>query len=183
MQPEGELKYFDTQYTQSSDDQGVILSSLNLVPQGTDENERIGRKITVYQISFNGIITQSSSSDALRIILYLDKQANGANAAVSDILDTADVYSFMNLANRDCFEILQEWLFGSDTFATSGGAGKAFMQQVDIGIEVPIEFSGATGAITEVRSNNLGLLLIGFDDTASLPWVFNGTSRIFFSDK
>ena len=43
----------------------------------------------------------SNTFDTLRFILHLDRQANRAAAAVTDILESADHFSFNNLSNKD----------------------------------------------------------------------------------
>ncbi len=103
-----ELKFFETQVNVSpvaSTGTIPVSGSVVKIPQGTEENERIGRKCTIksihcrYQAELRGASNSSLQSDVLRIIMYLDKQANGAAAAVSDISETATWQTFNNLSN------------------------------------------------------------------------------------
>jgi len=64
---------------------------------------------------------------------------------------------------------------GTPTIGSGGmNINDAFYKKCNI----PIEFSGATGAITEIRSNNVGLLVISRNGTAG----FASQIRVRFSD-
>ncbi len=190
----GELKFFDVDV----DDvtiaaTGAISTSLNLIPQGTTESTRIGRKCRIKQILWHAAVrlpataTAASSSDICRIILVLDKQANGAiPGAVTDILETANYLSFRNLANSGRFVFLFDRTMG---IAAPGGSGRGStdtlqFSQLDKHLHffkscsIPVEFDNTTGAITEIRSNNLILLTISKVGVASLDSHF----RLRFSD-
>lgn len=112
-----EVKFFDTTNTGTAlATTGVITnSSLNLIPQGILENNRIGRKCTIKKIQFRGVIQFNSSTtesgEVVRIMVVWDKQANGAAATITDILETADEKSFNNLSNKNRFVTLKDWYF------------------------------------------------------------------------
>ncbi len=109
--PGGELKFFDTLKAATTvTETGTILDdSLVHIPQGVTESERVGRKCTLRSIHIKGTFLNSNvtsvndTKNGVRIIMYLDKQANGATAAVSDVLeDITEVNgynSFRNLSN------------------------------------------------------------------------------------
>ncbi len=97
--------------------------------------------------------------------MYLDKQANGAAAAVSDISETATWRTFNNLSNSGRFVILMDKTINMN-YCTLGidGVTNRKMQvfyddQFHKKVNIPIEFSGITGGITEIKSNNIGILL------------------------
>ncbi len=149
---------------------GTITPSWNLIPQGTTEIQRLGRKCTIKHIAWRFSMTKtqevtSSADSIVRMIVYLDKQANGAAATVTDILENGDFQSFYNLANSSRFRILIDRTYDMNSFA--GGAGTALQSytrstsgMMSKRVNIPLEFSSTTGAITEIRSNNVGLLLI-----------------------
>lgn len=172
----GELKFFDLDF----DDAivvsgGEIQDSLNKIPQGVTEKTRVGRKCTVKKIAlrYNWTLPEQenvgtpTAGDVLRIIIYVDKQCNGATAAVTDILESADYQSYNNLANSGRFRTLMDHTIythydslGSDAAAVWGmcevtGGGDFYKD-----VTIPIEFDAATGAITEIRSNNIGMMYI-----------------------
>ncbi len=188
-----ELKFFDTTVADATQDTAGSISMLsaNLIVQGIKENDRIGRKCRIRSIMFRGqqiMPTQTSASATgvkTRIIVYLDKQCNGATAAVLSILETASVNSFRNLAESGRFQIFHDRTYNMTQIAAGGQSASnvypeylkpwSFFKQCDI----PLEFGGVTGAITEVRSNNIGVLAISSDATVTLGYI----CRVRFSDQ
>ncbi len=169
----GEFKFHDVAMDDANiSTTGTILQdSVNLIAQGTTESTRIGRKCNIRNIHWRYTIQKDAESvlggdDVVRVILYLDKQANGAAAAVLDILETADYQSFYNLANSNRFRILMDKTWDMNAHA-GGGNGTAVdsfafsrSTQFRKNCNIPIEFSSTTGALTEIRSNNIGVLTI-----------------------
>ncbi len=166
---------------------GTITPSINLIPQGVTEIQRLGRKCTLKSINwrYNLELTDKdagsvvSVSDTVRLIVYLDKQTNGLTATVTDILESADYQSFNNLVNRGRFLVLMDRVEDVNVLAmASDGTGlmsnsanrisRTFFKKCDI----PLEFSAATGALTEIRSNNIGVLAISTAGTISLDSKF-----------
>ncbi len=157
---------------------GVIAEdSVCGIAQGTTESERDGRKCLLnginwrYSIEHQTAAAAGSTADVVRAILYLDKQCNGATAAVTDILNTGarsastKYQSFNELANRSRFRILMDKMHvmtapmaGNGTAVTVGSLKKHFSFYKKC--KIPLEFSSTTGAITELRSNNIGVLLL-----------------------
>lgn len=186
----GELKFHDVDL----DDAvvatgGTVVPTINIIPQGTSEIQRIGRKCTIrsinwrFQVQLPAGTSTAGTADTLRVIMYLDKQANGATAAVTDILESADFQSFNNLGNKNRFRTLmdrrydlQTSLSGDGTTVDSGLVleGDTFFKKCNI----PIEFSSTNGTITEIRSNNIGVLLISSQGVAG----FVSKLRLRFSD-
>ncbi len=173
----GELKFhdIDVDHTAANISAGVILNSgsINLIVQGISESQRIGRKCTIKKIGWRGLITRIADASSVlpvpmttRIMLVLDKQANGATAAVTDVLETANYQSFNNLSNKGRFVVYsdQTHVMNSVNGAGNGTANDASAVQKEFTffkkVDIPLEFSAAAGAITELRSNNLFVLMI-----------------------
>ena len=188
-QPKGtEHKFLDTSFAQATVPTAGLISypSVNFVPQGAGESERVGRKVVLrnlllrYVVVLNNTTTAGSTEDVVRTIVFLDKQCNGQAATVTDILATANHLSFNNLANKGRFSILCDQ---STDINSNGAIAAGFGEKVEtrskyLRLNHPIEFSGATGAITEIRSNNIGILIIS--KGANSLW--NATVRIRYSD-
>ncbi len=192
----GELKFFDTAGDFATvAATGEINSSLNLIPQGVTEDSRIGRKCVISRLHLKGDVVLVGTAgaitglrDRVRLIIYIDKQANGATAAVLDILETADVLSFRNLSNTGRFRVLSDQVKVMNCMSGGGNVGGAdcnFGEQIAswnvnlTGLNIPIEFSDTTGALTEVRSNNIGILAIA-EQNGSSTCKFN--ARVRFKD-
>ncbi len=191
----GEMKFFDTVVNSAAvSATGAIASdSLNHIVQDTTETGRIGRKCTLRAINWRYTVTlpevdaqaTPASSDTLRIIMYLDKQCNGAIATVLGILEIADHQSFRNLSESNRFSLLFDKTVAVNYQGlASDGAGlvsQALVNYEDAWykkVSIPLEFSGVTGAIAEIRSNNLGVLLISSGATVT----FTSIIRLRFSD-
>ncbi len=188
-----ELKFWDFGTTDAIIASGAQINnaSVNLIPQGVTESTRVGRKCCIKKIGWKFIVylpqqtAAVSGSDNVRIMLYLDKQCNGETAVLTDILETASIYSFNNLANSGRFRILMDRTYALNSSAGGGdGVSEDYAKHTIVdsfykNVNIPLEFSGVTGAITELRSNNIGVITSGGYGLGSL----NGTMRIRFSDK
>ncbi len=132
----GELKFHDIDVDDAVVASGGVIQNagtINIIPQGVSEKQRIGRKCTIKSIGWRfecSLAEQDAqpnpeTNDVLRVIMYQDKQCNGATAAVLDILESADYQSFNNLANSSRFRTLMDrtydlnWMGGM----ASDGAG------------------------------------------------------------
>lgn len=169
-----ELKFLDLTVDDAVIATGGTIASntVNIIAQGTTQSERIGRKVIIKKILWklslelpnSGSI--SAGTDTVRIILYQDLQCNGAAAVVTDILQSADVHSFRALDNSHRFRILMD---KTQAINASYGAGNGTANDTGNVIRfwkfykacaIPIEYSSTTGALTEIRSNNIGVLTI-----------------------
>lgn len=171
-----EMKFFDGAGTLGGADintaGNIAEDSLHHVAAGTGEQNRVGRKISLRKIHIRGtyVLTpatdQTKCSAIVRTIVYLDKQCNGSAATVTDILESAAWHSFNNLANKSRFRILldRKTKVRSEAGAYDGTDDQyginQNMYEWHINVNLPIEFNSTTGAIGEIRSNNVGLLMI-----------------------
>lgn len=178
-----EMKFHDENITDAAiTSTWQLVQQMNLIPQGTTEKQRLGRKAWIKKIQMRAVLTLPTTATAaetittFRVAIVLDKQANGAAAAASDIWasDTWDAWN--NLANSGRFRILYDKLIpvscmsgsgrGSTDTLSYGGVSRAikFFHQCTI----PLEFSSTTGAITEIKSNNITLWAISSSAIGSL---------------
>jgi len=165
--------------------------SLNIVPQGDAQNERIGNKICIKKAMLRlriNLLNQTSASPAgatVRICVVLDKQCNGAVATVTDILPDADVFSFNNLDNTDRFIILYDKWHTVNPMAFTTTPNNALNEKfIKINLKnlnIPIHYNStaSTGAVATQRSNNI-LVLAGASSTNNASVA--GTYRIRYTD-
>lgn len=126
-----ELKFFDTTLaTTAITTAGVVINNtLNAMVEGSDYNNRIGRKCTVTRIHLRGTLTLPSQTNitlmsvSTRVILYLDRQCNASAATVAAILQTADEKSFNLLENSERFVILKDWYIVQNVVSNTVLAG------------------------------------------------------------
>lgn len=186
-----EKKFFDTALSFFVDSTGEVPATgqLSLIVQGDTESTRDGRQCTVESIQirakaeFAPAATATASTN-IWIYLVLDTQANGAAAGATDVLTSTAFHSaLINLANSGRFRILKKFKLN---FTSAAGVTTAYnnnSKHIDYFTKcnIPLEFSGATGAITELKSNNI-FLLAGSDATASGDDTVgvNGNCRLRF---
>lgn len=186
-----ELKFHDVDLDDSVVAVGAnMTSSINLIAQGVTESTRVGGKCTIrsinwrFNLSLPNVNQGAGTGDIIRVILYLDKQCNGATATGTDLLETSDYQSFNNLANKGRFKILMDRTYSLNYAAGAwDGTGTDYAQVLLSDsfykkCSIPIEFNSTTGAITEIRSNNIGVALVG----AAGLGGFNSKIRLRFSD-
>ncbi len=165
----------------------IVQGSCNLIAQGTGESERIGRKVHIvklmwrYEIQLPDTTVAANTHDDVRLILYVDKQCNGAAAAVTDILASDNYQSFYKRSNKDRFVVLHDEttsLRASAGMATNGYGEVSFSDMLVVKLFIPIEFSGTDGLIGEIKSNNVGVLVCGGSGLAGL----NSKMRVLYID-
>ncbi len=173
---------------------GVLTTSINLIAQGTGESERIGRKCTLKSIFWRGSLAlpllelegSPGSSERIRLIMYQDKQTNGAAATALGILEAVTVDDYRNLANSGRFNILYDHTvvlnystlshFAVNSFSMAENKRNfSFFKKCNI----PLEFDNTVGALTELRSNNIGLLIVSEGGSGALI----SRIRLRFSDQ
>jgi hypothetical protein len=162
----------------------------NLVAQGTDFTNRIGRQIMNKSILFRASVQNNQANDTpgdiVRIMLIYDDQPNSAVAvpAVTDILTTADIFSGINLNNRDRFKVLYDKRFTLPSGVYSAGTltvGSPVPKYVEkfIKLNHPTIFSGTGGTIASIGSGSLLMLNLSTQNTAT---TLTHYARVRFTD-
>lgn len=154
----------------------IFNDTIIALSEGNTDSTRIGNRVNVKSVMLRGIVQLAAATDVantsqvVRIIIYLDKQANGATASVTDILASADFQSFNNLDNSDRFRTLAETTIDMMTpGAVATGAAYTygeFNQSFFLKAKVNLDFKykGNAGTIADLASNNIGVLVIGKSD-------------------
>lgn len=168
-----------------------LFTQLNLIAQGVTESTRVGRKAFIKSISIRGTVSlavtsdPANSSNTLRCIVFLDKQCNGVAATALQLLQTNDYQSFRNLVNSGRFRVFMDKTIPMQSFAGAwdgtndnfGEVEKLFTFNKTCNI--PIEYDGVTGAITEIATNNIQVMWIA---SAAINSLVRSKVRIRFTD-
>lgn len=169
---------------------GAIYDAPCLIKQGVAEQERVGRKCCIYNMSYRIALDLISTTnlnqaqDIVRIMVYIDHQTNGAAAAVTDILEVAEYDAYRNLAQQMRFTIISDKYH---VIEATGGAGDGTANDTLRAVQfhkwskkmsVPIEYNSTLGAITEIKSNSIGMLIISAGGHAH----YTIASRMRFGD-
>lgn len=186
-----EKKFFDTALSFTFDSTGEVPATgqLTLIPQGDTESTRDGRKAEIESVQIRaqliftpGAGASAAAADETHLYLIQDTQCNGAAAAATDVFTgTNFATAMLNLNNSGRFRILKHWCH---TWNVGAGVTTAYAnvsKQLEFykRVKIPVDWSSTTGAITEIRSNNIFLMAgsgLGTDDTISLT----GNARLRF---
>ncbi len=170
------------------------------IPIGTGESERIGRKIVVTDFMWRGTIQlnaelasasgiESAAWDHVRIIVYLDKQTNGAEVTPTQMWQSATIDSYRNIENASRFQILwdkkislrgQFGLTHNGTVDEQASTTNAKKFNYHWKGRLPIEYAATLGAIAEIRTFNIGAMAITQNNNAATLVTTYGTARVRF---
>ncbi len=156
---------------------GIVLlpsgqSTILQIPQGTGDNQRVGRYITVTKLSLRLIIELKEQingilpHDQCRIVIFWDTQANGTAASLIEYLQDSDkTTSFKDLLRGTRFKAIYDksYVFNANAFSTTGtlqSLKKTLRVQIYLNMRVNVVYSAALGAVTELTQNNLVVALI-----------------------
>lgn len=190
-----ERKYNDTTLNNTAITTAGIInnSSVNAPQVGSENYQRVGRKINLTSIHMRGSIVfpQQTSltlmSTRIRIIVYLDNQANAAAATVGGLMG-ADIDSFRNLDNVDRFSILYDKMVECTKPSMTALAGPVYASpetrhdfpDLNRKVNIPIHFNSTNGGtVADCTSNNIGVLCIA--DVAVGAYI-DGYFRIRYVD-
>lgn len=160
-----ELKFTDQTIDQTTvPTTGTIVNSGSIltIAEGNTSSTRDGRRITIKKVQYRLDLkwtgaTVGDSEEIVRIIVYQDKQTNGATATAALLLQAVDFNSFRNIDNAARFRFLSDktYMVGDDS-----AIPLTLHCEEYIDCNIPVNYSSTTGAITEMTSNNIGILYI-----------------------
>jgi len=204
MGANSEYKFHDTlsSFTSSTNFEGgsVLAGTLNGVAQGTEAFERVGNKITVKSVEMRvvcdihansaGAATGVQIPTGVRVLLVLDKQANGAAPAFTDVLTGSGegTLDMKKIENSERFVIIRDFFlrFSPAGVAHDGtfwynGATRVF-KKIYKRLDLPIDFGAIAGTVGSVRSNNLVLLAAAKHIGSTAGPSIDVQSRIRYTD-
>ncbi len=170
--------------------------AVSSIAQGDGESQRDGRKVELLSVHIKGIailactetVTTPTDTAIIRLILFLDKQTNGAQANAEDVVTatTDDVNAWRNLQNSQRFRILKDIRMQLDvTNMTQSGAndfsnaGQKVPFEMHVVFKKPIvvNHTGTTAVVTSIADNSIHL--IGASTSSALVTI-SYTSRVRF---
>lgn len=168
---------------------------LSFISQGVGENQRIGRKCTLRYLEIRGILrlpsttTVANASDTVRMIVYIDKQTNGAHGTkdliLKDLVGGDPTNAPLNLEHQFRYSIISDKRFkiepksGGINTATNGATAWvthpfSFITMLNC----PLLYGGSTGVLAELCCNSLHIMFVSFNGTTTVEF----TGRVRFSD-
>lgn len=198
-----ELKRMDTGLSNTQISTTPLIIALNLMHQGTDDNNRIGKEVSLHSLKFNGGIVLSAvrdnTFDHLRYMLIYDRQPNGLLPTIGDILKTidlngatsTDVFSHKNEDNRDRFLFLRDQRIGipddSQGALHPGVSCLASPFPGTINDYIPLKglttkYLSDSGTIASISTGALYFVMLGFLPASVANWTMNHVFRVTYSD-
>lgn len=170
----------------------VLNDTLCAIPEGAGESSRVGRKVSVTKLDIRGWVqlangTNEAQTDLIRIIVYLDKQSNGAAATTAQLLETTDYLAFRNLENKDRFRVLHDYTmeFNRQAAAYDGTTDQYaaikhnfFLSKKFTSNPIILQYSASTPSVADLTSNNIGVIAITESGLASIQYV----ARLRYTD-
>lgn len=194
----------------------VAAAPLNVPVSGAAFYQRVGNKISMKSLQLRGEILPSGANAAAvseqtaRIIVYYDRQANGAAPTVADVLTStlsngttaSTAIDFININNRDRFLILMDQQVLLSALGINGAtAASSATVAIDInnnangtqgqfninrfiklkGLETV--FKASAGNIGDISAGAIGVLTISTGDVnATSAWQLIMSSRLRYYD-
>lgn len=176
--------------------------------QGSGVSDREGRKAFIKRVRIRGLIgfnvvtgTAVSPIPTVRVILYLDKQTNGAQAQSEQVMapatsaDTAlALCAFQNKDNFGRFQVLRDKTFESPktvavgTNATTSSltmdiANTAFKFDYKFKKPLVVHFNQVNGGtIADVVDHSLHVIAMTGSDNLGENYIIAYNSRVYFTD-
>jgi len=154
---------------------------VNGVGAGTGFNERVGRKIKIKSIQLNGVVIVGTAVPArVRLMLVLDRQANGSTPSIGNILDNTTILvnskAFMNLDNRARFSVIWDKKVTLDAVMKTQVDYSVFKKKL-----IDVTYSGTTNGIGSISTNSIWFVAVSDQGVTNAP-TFVGGVRIRYTD-
>ena len=196
-----ERKVIDINTTQYAiESTGTQLQLLNGCVPGSQNFNRIGRKIFMRSLQIRGAInltdTTAGTNVVCRMVIVYDKQSNGSAPTWANIMTSqnisgttsSDVFAMVNLDNRDRFVIIRDQLYipgAIDNTATQTyamGPGTIVLNEyIPLKLET-LYNGGSAGTIGDITSGSLYCFWIA-NANNSFGVTANVAFRVRFEDK
>jgi len=177
------------------------LGAINLLTQGVASNQRIGRDVKFVALDYqfelfrnaaNAYTLADQTEVSVRMIVYYDREAIGANPAVTTILQAAlynSPYNTDNVCTKGCrFSILKDKTWNVSPTIVSAGNAAAYGAQAQrlfkgrIRLNAPTHYANTSaGTVADILKGAIGYLVIGSTNSGN-AWSVNIKSLLYFVD-
>lgn len=183
--PQGEIHSFNT--TAAADlTTTATITLLNGMAQGTDSDERAGRKTHGKTLSIKLLVSNEAGApfmSPMRVMVIYDKQSNKAAPIIGDLLDTTTMTASKNINNRDRFQVLGDEVIqlGAGA-ATTGSAGNMtfFYKRFFNLRNLETTFADASAGVGSVNTGALYLVYFGTFAAGSTDYDVDAKMRLRF---
>mgnify|MGYP000198975302 CR=1 FL=1 len=162
---------------------GGDIDAINLVAEGTNDDERLGNKMTMTSLRYRCHAVPGTSQtiwQRAQIYFVYDKQPNGALPTATDVLEDDSSFTFPNWANKERFQILRQHSF----LVAPAGEGGPPNDVIEgyVKLNHVTNHDAVTAAITSITTGSLFTLVVGngTSGTNANPGI-NVNTRVTFS--
>lgn len=211
-----ETKVVDITPTTVLIENAMTLSYFNLIQEGVGNWNRIGRKINMKSLYITGLIAPTNANTAAlaedynRIIVFYDRQANGANITFANLIQSRDqigtgvsntALDHINMDNRERFIVLMDRRIVTPPIGANGvtatnnnitmetnGEGSDGNMKIQRyiklqGLETHYSNTTNPAVIGNISTGALGMVVISVNATGnSRAYNFVYTARLKFID-
>lgn len=161
----------------------AVFHHLTGIAQGDQSVQREGLKINLVSIQAR-ISCQSNpvqqGYQPVRFILFIDRNCNGANPAITEVLESNQYNSLTAHEWRNRFHILMDKTIATNNQTENDSRGICFKYYKRFPRGRKVFYKGTAAPIANAASNQLFLLLIG-DNATNYP-IIDTEWRITFTD-
>jgi len=170
--------YFDTTISGTLATTTASQTLLFIPTVGTGSTSRYGDKTIMRSISWSYFINPAAANGAFRVILYYDRQANGAAPVAPDPLIANGAHTFKNPDLRHRYLILRDWCINADA-SNSGlaNSNRDFIQKGRLTVSLPTVFTASAGVIGDIATGSLYLYMY---NALNATVGITGTVRVLF---
>jgi len=184
---QGEWKYADISavYHWSSTPQLILLNGL---APGNSASQRVGMKVAIRSVELRTCPHATSTSgqeNTCRGLLVFDRQSNGtAPAAITDILQAANVCSPRSLTQRKRFKIVWDRMFGIGAASNSGTPQtRTIKAYIKFRRPVIVEYNaGTAGTIADISANAFYFCLFATEPSGTSDSLGQTYIRVRYTD-
>lgn len=173
-----EKKYFNTDlYSGTAPDSWTFRSAIAGLQQGSTATTRIGDKIRIHKIEFMVSIeplpvANTESGSRCRVILYHNKQANGAvPTAANGVFDSDEILSLRYHPKLPQYTVLKDYVHNMSIMSAAFDSGTSTTLPLTAGPPIqfkwviypktPIAFTSSAGTISDILRDDYGLGFVG----------------------
>nr|UOF80765.1 capsid protein [Cressdnaviricota sp.] len=172
-----ESKFADLGVTTLNPSNTGGLTYLSGVAQGTTNITRVGNSLLAKSVLINiqCVINASATNTVVRLVLFVDHDNQGADPAVTTVLQSADSRAFINRLQGKRFSVLKDWQYVLNTSTNAQVNDKVYLK-----LHHHIKYGGTDATVASALQGNVFLLSIS-DQAVNTPTVIVN-SRLRYID-
>jgi hypothetical protein len=186
-----ELKYVDAPYaidimsnagSATAPYSASTFRLLNGIAQGNDNTQRIGRSITIKSIQLSCHTYKTGTptvAQILRIIIFIDKQANGANPTnISSLMTPDNFLGNKNLVNDQRFQIIHD----KELWCDINSYDQVFHNWYKK-MNLKTTYQSTGNGIADISTNAISVVVLGSSQDVTNRYDMNLRTRIRYTDE